>query len=540
MIIHETGKDHYDLNDSLNAWVGAFLSIFPIDTPANPEKTDSKPQNTKNSLFNKGTLNRIWIKVIPKSGSPLGSLDLKADSLLLAENGRTIQLKNVILTEAGKEALKVNNLTFIITKEGDVQLEALDFTDAEITIRENAQKALNISRVVERIESVINALFFPVQNPESLRSAFNTIPDIKIKNSRFTWEKEDREGHTLSLAELEFSEETQISQLFDLAVIKGTTEPKLLLNLPSLRLAGINLRKNQIDDFSAEEMTLNDNIYKDGIDATKILTDWYSLPGRLYNDPASASVPSKNVDTFHLGKVSLSKSRIALTDTRLTKPLNILIDPLDMIWTKVQLGGENPPMGDISLLAATSLPTEGGFTINGKAGSLWSPVNADVTSTVSLKELTAITQFFEESLPIGIISSGVVLDGAFLVKNNFLDSTFDLVLKNPKFSSDQGKWPVKIDGKTAVAALNGMRNDNGEIIFKNNKLTGNLFDPKFDFRTGILRILSRNLINRAQDVVNLPLNLAGKGVNFVGNQANAVKKGVGGLLKSLTGKKKKP
>jgi len=47
------------------------------------------------------------------------------------------------------------------------------------------------------------------------------------------------------------------------------------------------------------------------------------------------------------------------------------------------------------------------------------------------------------------------------------------------------------------------------------------------------------MVNRIGSVLNLPLDVAGKGANILGDGANTVQKGVGGLLNGLLGGKKK-
>ena len=60
------------------------------------------------------------------------------------------------------------------------------------------KKALNISRIVDRIEKCNQLLsFFPVQKPESLKKRFQlSPPDLQIKNSKFSWEKDTPESHS--------------------------------------------------------------------------------------------------------------------------------------------------------------------------------------------------------------------------------------------------------------------------------------------------------------------------------------------------------
>jgi hypothetical protein len=531
----ETGKDRYNVNDTINAWMGAINQLVPPSSSAPKSKTE--PMALKS-----GEIKNVQVKILSRGGqsSSKGSILINLGSASVKNDGDEIVLNKIEITEAGQDAVKIDSLTFSGAKDGFLTLDTVDLSNAEITVREDADLSLNLARAITRIQSLVNSLLPKSKSSASSKTAAAfSLPTVTVNGAKFVWHKPDNDGHGVSLKTFTYAGNTKTGELKDFLISSGIENPNTLLQMPTLTLSNFNFDKNEADQLLVDQLKIHGILTKDGMNLSAVLDDWSSFLSRVYPTEEAIETAPADAKPFKFGKISFTGTRIELRDTRLAQVLNLVIDPLDLHWSNAQIGGKSTSLGDFSLVAKTVLPTESSLSFNGKAASFWNPINLDLVSNISIKEITTLTSHFAEKMPIGLLNSGMNLDGAIKVNNNFLDSNFNVLLKNPKFSSEQGKWLAKIDAKSAVTALNGMRDSEGDILFKNNKLAGNIFDPKFDFGTSVTQIIAQNMVNRIGSVLNLPLDVAGKGANILGDGANTVQKGVGGLLNGLLGGKKK-
>lgn len=533
--IREVSKDQYDLNQILNAWQGAINQIVPPD-PSASKKESSTPMAIK-----AGTIQNLKVQILPQDGkeTSAGALNLSIATAEVGNKGDTLTLKTVKIMEAGKDTILVDTLSFAGGNKGFMQLDTIELANAQITIRETADKTINLARAIERIQSVINSLSpQPKGKPETKTASASPMPTVKIRNSKLTWIKPDESGHGIDIKDFTFSAKEQRTLGKDVALFGGLTNPQPILRAPSISVDAMDFGKSRIGKVLVDQLQVHGMWTADGINLSAIIADWSSLPSLLFPTTDAKPVAKAEGPPFRIEDFLLTGTRLELVDSRTAKLLNLVFDPLEFNWTKIQFGGENADPGDFSLVARSLLPSEGSISLKGKAGSFWSPVDCDLDTSIFVKELTSFSQYFGENVPVSFLSTGLNLNGKFKVSKNMLESTFDLLLKNPKFSTEQGKWLGKLDSKSAITALNGMRDESGDILFKNNRLSGNIMDPQFDFGTNLMQIISRNMLSGVQKMINLPIDVAGKGANVLGDGAGSVKNGVGGILNTIIPRKK--
>lgn len=263
-----------------------------------------------------------------------------------------------------------------------------------------------------------------------------------------------------------------------------------------------------------------------------MLNRWVNYYQRIQSELGTKlKHPPSMKKSILIEQITLSESTLHLRDTRLREPVEHVWSPISLKWANLAVGAEVPPLSPINVNAKSISPSSGFFRFVGKAAPSTHPNQLDGILIIQLDELTKYKPYYENAIPIGIEKSGFGLNGNLKLTNNILSFNFNLTLLKTVFNESNGKLPVNIDRKAVISALNGLKNRQGDIVFNNNRLEGNIRNPSFNFGTNIAEILGRNLFN---NLTNLP-NFVFDTVKNVGGAVKDVGSAVGNTFLKMLG-----
>ena len=169
-------------------------------------------------------------------------------------------------------------------------------------------------------------------------------------------------------------------------------------------------------------------------------------------------------------------------------------------------------------------PSRGRLEMQGSVSPRFHPLNLNSSIDLNIDNLTAFELFYRNSLPVTIERSGFRLAGTLAIQNNHVISQFDIYLLQPIFSVAKTELPTQVDSLAAVTALNGLKDAQGVIVFRNNRVEGDINNPRFLFGASVSEIFAKNVWNRTLTVLKLPLDVVGKGADVLLKGAGFVKK----------------
>ncbi|GEM_PF-6589682 len=520
----EIGVDRYDFSEVLTIWMHVYHEIGAVISPLSP------PPEIEKQEIGALLLDKVTIDILPATGSidAPGAIRLLVDTLSFSRQNDELTLTGVHMQEAGQAGLRLRRLVLNGVREGLPVVKQLELQGMQIEIHEDQTGSLNVNRAIQRIRSVIQSLIpktgktasLPVIEPDEQ-------PEVILRDGRIVYYSHGRPEQSITVQEFETDGESHSAQAANIK-FSSLAEEKDLLLIPSIHVETSEqgwqaLRRVTVSHLRADfDMLFNKH------ELIHAASEWIAVVKAVHDMHVS---PAKTVTRpFRIDELILLDSTIHMTDKRLIQPVRHVIDPMNVSCRNLQIGGEQPPMAAVSGNTKLVAPGRGLCSFEGLVSPVLNPANLIGAATLFVEDLMAYAPYFQDSMPVGIDKSGFRLFARLFVRDNHMDCTFDMVLDNPVFSLEKGKWPVQIDSRTAVAALNGMKNKSGRITFRENRLEGDFYDPRFNFGVGITEILGKNLLNRTFAVLKLPFNVAGSG-------ANVFKKGVdsiGNMMKRIT------
>ncbi len=538
----ETASGQYNFKPIRSAWEQVYRDIETILPPT--QSSQSKREIGVLKLKN------IAAEIAPEGNNKqsAGTVRIQADSVTLSERLNKADLTGVRLEEAGQPALTFDRLALTGIRPDHIALENIELEGLTIDVREDAKNQLNIKRAIQRIQNLIQSFI-----PETGKTAkadppdFSALKHVQLSKIQVAYHLPADTRHQIGIESVSFDGNSGKGELKNLTFTSTDRKENAFLSIPTLSLVRASGKTQGLDLLSIEDLELNALNDGTGWDIIQAVSDLTALPERMNVEFAASSSPQKK-QPFSIKAFQLSNARMNLTDTIKSYPIAYKANPINMRWNDLTLGTAKPPMGALNLESKFSEPCPIVLTFAGKAAPSADPVNTEGDASLSLGNLAAFERYYQDVTPLGIDRGGLSIDGHLKITDNQMDSVFDMTLMQPSFNASKGKWPIKIDGLTAVTALNGMKDDEGLIVFPDNKLKGNIRDPQFDLGIGIQNILARNIESGLTNVLKLPgaaaelgTDIVKKGAGSVGNAAEQVGDALGGAVNKLFGGgKKKP
>jgi hypothetical protein len=261
----------------------------------------------------------------------------------------------------------------------------------------------------------------------------------------------------------------------------------------------------------------------DGMDIYPYIADWIAMATSFSGDQKKSE---SSTTALPFQSIQITRADIHVTDNRITPAMTHHITPVNMDWKLM----DNEKTA-INVTVKIVSPGKGTFAFNGEGSRELFPVTLRGKPSLTLENITAYQQFYQGSLPIAIEKSGLKVEGDLNIKTNQLDSSVDLYLLQPEFSIATGNLPIKVDSRAMVSTLNTLKDKQGVIAFKQNKVTGDISNPQFSFGTSIANILTTAILKKGIGIITLPKDMAEGGVDVIKKGAGAVGEILGGILK---------
>lgn len=536
----QTGSNSYDITNSVEAWRGVFIKVSQTIAP--PREQGQSPAKTLENL----NLTNLSVLILPQKGdenSP-NAVYVTAESVQL-KNLNEIVITNATVKEAGQQALQLKQLAFVGLQDGNAELESVQLQGVDIFVWENQEKSLNVNRAIEQIRGLIQDLF-PPRNDKSAASVQpgSGLKKANMENVKVTWARSE-ETQILNLERLVYEQSARLATITGFSLRSDQTGGAFL-RVPNLQAEYIkDLSLPAYDSMRIDNLQLRTHVESGKNDLSPILEDWQTLRRRIAftgtTEQAEAEALKPRESSLHISHLQLHNARAEITHATANRSIQHVLNPLTVEWRNFVLGGETPVLGDVTVSAHIDAPAEGEIYMQGTASPDTDQVNLSLNTRFRTNDLTTYQAYYGTNRMITLEKSGLVIQGNNRIDDNFVNATFDLTLLQPSFKLAEGSLPFKIESKTFAAAMNGMRDEHGNIVLRGNTMQGNIKDPRFSFGTGIFEILTRNFFNRMGNIPDLAIDLAGSGANMVGNTIKAVGEGVGDVLKKVFGgDEKKP
>ncbi len=521
----EIDVNRYDFSDTYHAWMRVYREIGSIISPK--RQSDETLPNRVNSLL----LKSVTINVAPKNvdNATAGAIRIHFETLEFQENKDLLTVTDVRIEEDGRTVFNLPRLVFSGVNQRTLAVKEMKMSGLQIDIREDGEGNLNVARTIQQIRNILQS-FIPEKEKMArvMGEHAEKIENVTFNDAMVFLHSNRRPEQKAAMTDLFFHSPSHTILINQLKVF-DLSEENLVFEIPSLLIEQYaggwkHIKLIQLDRFQAES-----DLLPDGLELTKTVADWIAISDKLGRSP-SRVVPSTAESMYRIDKFLMTNATLKITDKQLVQPISHRLESLNLDYKDLQIGrGQQNPWVPVNLNAKIAAPGQGRFSIYGKVIPTWNPLNLNATMSLSIQDMMAYQSYFRGYLPVGLEKSGFRLNGILDIRFDHVESTFDMYLDQPVFSTAESKWPAQIDTRTAISALNGMKDNQGTIAFRNNKLEGEFRDPTFNFGTGISQILGRNLMNRTLAVLKLPLNVVDTGASLIKKGAGSV----GNVMKKI-------
>ena len=289
------------------------------------------------------------------------------------------------------------------------------------------------------------------------------------------------------------------------------------------------------ESLNASGIKLKGWVDENGMEPFDALSVWNELAPRIAKEMGGES--NKKSPSTRIKSLKMNIAELALEDRRIGN-VDHVWGPIDLNWSEVLVGADNAPMSDFVLQAQFMSPSTGSASLNGKVSPVFSPLNTDLDAVISIDDLKAYSPYYEESMPVGLASSGLQISGKVPITKNQMDAVVDIALLQPQFTTFDDSFSQKFKTQMAVTTLNDLKNSEGDIVLQNNKISGDVTDPQFQPGVGVFSVLANTLIKRIVSIPGMVTDPIGTTRDIIdtslGTAGGAVK-GIGEGLKSLFG-----
>lgn len=527
----ELSKDLYDFNEPIERWYQSIKEI--VQVVSSPQEAKSEGQSALSEI----RLDNVTAHILPIGGmkNATGELHLEVDSIRYSKQERIISLTNLLINESGKQALSLNHLAFVLDQNANFNFERVEVDGINLHIRDTHEDILNISRAIKRVQSVVRSFISPNAQTALAEDRLKSehFKRLDISDLAFYSHHSNEEANQLKLAKFSYDNENKSLAVNDFLLSPTEAEQKPYISFPSLSMTGFSPQAIQtINTIRVDGLHVWHRLPAGDKNGITVLNQWIAYYQRIQSELGTKlKQPPTMKKSILIEQISLSEGSFHLRDARLNEPVEHVWSPISLKWANLAVGAEVPPLSPINVNAKTISPCSGSLRFVGKAAPSTHPNQLDGILIIQLDELTKYKPYYENAIPIGIEKSGFGLNGNLKLTNNILSFYFNLTLSNTVFNESNGKLPANIDRKAVISALNGLKNREGDIVFNNNRLEGNIKNPSFNFGTNIAEILERNLFN---NLTNLPNFVFGT-VKNVGGAVKDVGSAVGNTFLKMLG-----
>ncbi len=517
----ETGKNRYDFNTAINM-IDKLIAQF---------STGGEPVKIKSLAFN--DIDATVLANNAQANAPT-SINVKLGSVSY-ENG--VKLSGVTLSEMGQPIVTVKQIAL-----GGLTLETAAPQSIEIDspvayIRESSE-GVNLGRVKQRLDSIAQS--FASEGSAQSSGASGAMPSTQVNRAKVEYWKDGAKVQDIQVGGVKLNPNQN-----QLAVMNLNYQPALALgdagfNIPEIvAVFDPNSNWTAFESFSASGIKLQGWIDENGVEPFDALSVWNELAPRLAEEMGGKSTAKSKptrIKSFKLNIVEL-----ALEDRRMG-PVNHVWGPIDLNWADVLVGAQSAPMSDFDLTAQFLSPSSGSASLKGNLSPVFSPLNTDLQVIAAVDDLKAYSPYYEESMPVGLASSGLRVSGSIPIQKNQLNAVVDVALLQPQFTTFEDTFTTKFKTQMAVSALNDLKNADGDIVLKNNTISGDVTDPQFQPGISLFTVLGNTLVKRIVSIPGMVTDPLGTTKDIIdtslGTAGGAVK-GLGEGLKSLFGGEKK-
>ncbi|MDP8242662.1 MAG: DUF748 domain-containing protein [Candidatus Hinthialibacter antarcticus] len=517
----ETGENLYDFNTALNM-VNKLIAQF---------STGGAPVTVKSLAFTgvKASVlaNNAQANAPTSIGVELASLNY--------ENG--LNLGGITLSEMGQPLLTAKQLAVGgFTLENPV-VQSVELNTPVAYIREDASNGINLSRAMTRVNSIM-ASFAGEGDAGSGPAA--PLPVADLSSAKVEYWKDGAKVQDLLVGAIKLNPNQN-----RLAVLNVAYQPPLALGTAGFTIAEIAATYDPKSNWSVFEslnatgIKLDGWIDEDGVEPFDALSVWNELAPKLSQEMGGGT--KSNSQPTQINTVAMQIEQLSLEDRRMGNVKHVW-GPIDLDWNNVLVGAERAPMSDFALDAQFLAPSSGSASIKGKVSPVFSPLNTDLKTDVTIDDLKAYSPYYEESMPVNLASSGLQITGTLPITKNQMEATFDIALTKPQFTTFEDTFAQKFKTQMAVTTLNDLKNADGDIVLQNNKVSGDVTDPQFQPGISVFSVLGNTLVKRIVSIPGMVTDPIGTTKDLIDTSLGTAGGAVKGLkdgIKSLFGGNKK-
>ncbi|MBI1389159.1 MAG: DUF748 domain-containing protein [bacterium] len=465
----------------------------------------------------------LTLNAIPADGQPSSPGAVEVTLKNLDFNGTSAEAQGLEVKEKGETLVKTIQMKAGLSADGS--LNSLDLDSPQAMLREDAS-GLNLARAQQRLTALAGALS---SDKKTASKESGALQHLIAGNIQLEYWKDGAKLNEIQLESIGLDSKTRDVSLKNLS-FHPTSDSSV--DLPEI--TGVL----SAEGFSAiDTLTVQAPVVKGYFDANASqpfdsLESWLTAPTALSGDGAKKSDRPLSIRSFEI-----RAARVQLEDRRVSPAIEHIFDPIDLTWTNLVLS-EKPPMGAIQASAAVQAPSQGTAKIDGKLAPSFSPLNMDAQIDASVSDLTAYLPYYQGALPVAITSGGLAISGKVPIKDDKIDALVDVTLKQPVLAGAGKTLPDQMKADIAIQAVNGMKDANGDIVIKQNRITGDLSDPQFEPGVTIFEVLGKNILQRVMSVPGMLTHPVETTKNLIEGAAGTAQGAVGGVmggLKSLFG-----
>ncbi len=518
----QISNDRYDYNDIGEIWFRVYSEISSSMLGAKPAVEVSGSPVVMLKVTNAN------IRILPASvaGKESGEIVLNADQVEYDGIKDELTISNAVLEEDGKSLLLLNRIVLGGVVKGETTVERLVAKGGRLDIREDKQGGLNVVRAVNCIRSVIESLLPKSTKTTAMKPApLEELKYLAFEDSVVALHRTNVEDQRMTTDFIEYRAESNVLSASGISWSKVSGARNSNIDIHSITA----IRNDDQEWKSWKQAVFHDARVQcawlpDQFELVNSASDWIQLGKRVSQGIAKVSEEEIS-NPITIGKLSIVNANFNIEDRTIEQPIMHRLDDFNATWSDLIFGKESASLAPLIMSAVLLEPSPGTLVFNGSvspSGPLFNMKGEGMLFIVNIDKYHPYLYTSDKALPVRIENGGMRIKAKAAIVDDQVDGIIDLELINPVFKPVKSGWPLKIDQRTVITALNGMKDKNGVIAFNNNKWTGDIRDPKFKQGLGIGSVLWSNVNNGLRNVLKLPVDIAESGVNMV-------KKGVGSV-----------
>lgn len=500
---HSIGENRYDLTDLL-------------EVIENMESAESSSGSTEGSPG-------IQLSPIPELRLALmdGSnrvAEFQTGSLTVNMDAPSISIANPVLRGGGNDILKTDRVQ--VAMSFDWALDSVNAGSPQVTLVEREDGSFNLTDALEELMIALNAAGSAGGSSEAA-----ALPGMQLGNTNVTYALPDGRMIALSMGSMDLNGESGELSVSGLqANVDGVANPA---TMGISTLGGVYKPLSALTDWdslSLDGVTLSGYFDTESMQPVETLTTLAALPTKI---KTQLGLPVENTPIV-IDDLSVKGQNITVTDRQKETPVDHVLGSVSLSWNDVQIGPDAPPMGDVALAIEVAEPSTGAIGYEGKLSPGTTPANADGTIAVTVDSVQGYEPYYAGQLPLELVSSGLDISGPVKIDNDQLTSEVDVRMVQPQFAVRENAGAfASLNQNVALTAINGIKNDEGDIVVQNNRVVGDLNNPEFKPGITLFDVLGKNILKFILNTPGLITDPLGTG--------QALMEGVGGAVGGILG-----